>query len=125
MTVGGLYVLGVGLALLAIFVTGRRLSTLKKARNTLLLTAHKILSLCVAALLVVTALRVNGASGLAPLDWVVVTAAVALWIATAASGGAISAREAAGRRIRIAHRVTAILTAFACAAALYVLLVQI
>jgi sugar lactone lactonase YvrE len=90
----------------------------------MLLTAHKLLALCVAALLVVTALRVNGASPLALVDWAVVASAGVLWIAAAASGGLISARDTAGRRIRIAHRVTAVLTVLASAAALYVLLVR-
>jgi hypothetical protein len=82
------------------------------------------LALCVAALLVVTALRANGASHLAFVDWAVVGSAGVLWIAAAASGGLISARETAGRGIRIAHRVTAVLTVLASAAALYALLVR-
>jgi sugar lactone lactonase YvrE len=90
----------------------------------MLLTAHKLLALCVAALLVVTALRVNGSSPLALVDWAVVASAGVLWIAAAASGGVTSARETAGRRIRIAHRVTAVLTVLASAAALYVLLAR-
>ncbi len=125
MTVGGLYILGAGLAFVAIFVTGLRLSVLKKTRNTMLLSAHKISALCVVVLLVVTAVRVNGLSRLEPIDWAVVAAAAALWIATAASGGLISAREAVERGVRVAHRVTAILTVLASAAALYLLLVQI
>ncbi len=124
MTSGYFYVLVAILAFLAIFVTGRRLRNVGRSRNVTILTAHKTLSLSAVALLVITTVRVAEASAMRLSDWAAVIAAAALFIATMAIGGVQSARETPSARLRLAHRVTAVLTVVVAAAALYFLLVD-
>jgi hypothetical protein len=125
MTVGELYVVGMGLALVAVFVTGRKLKSLKKARNTIVLTAHKILSLSAVALLVVIAYRASRASQLGTSDWIAVFGAGFFWVIAVVSGGLAAAQRDPGGAIRVLHRVASILTALASGLALYVLLVHV
>ncbi len=124
MTVGQVYVLGAGLAFLAILVTGRRLSRLKRTGNTLLLTAHKVLSLASAALLAVTAYRTSEAGGLGSRDLATVLGAGALFVVTMASGALVSVRAAPPRSARTLHRIASLLTMVAAALALYFLLAR-
>lgn len=125
MTVGQIYVLGAGLTFLAVFVTGRRLSRLGRTQGTFLLLTHKILALCAAFLVVITAVRVGQAAGLDAADWAAALGAGALFVVTAASGGLVSARGAVGRGLRITHRAGSLLTMLVSALALYLLLVRV
>lgn len=124
MSIGQLYVLVAGLAFLAIFITGRRLSRAKGPRNVTILMAHKVLSLAAVALLVLTAVRVGEVSRLGGWDWATVIVAGASFAAAMATGGMMSARESVSRRLRFAHRVTSGLAVIATAGSLYLLLVQ-
>lgn len=124
MSSGYFYVLVAVLAFLAIFVTGRRLRGVGRSRNVTILTAHKVLSLSAMALLVMTTVRVAEADALRPSDWAGVTVTAALFVVTMAIGGVQSARETPSPRLRLAHRVTAVLTVVVAAAALYFLLVD-
>ncbi len=123
MTVGQLYVLGAGLTFLAVFITGRKLTRLAQARGTIVLTAHKILGLCAAVLLIVVSVRVHEVAGLKTLDWMAVAVAAALFAWTIGTGGWVA--RAATRRTRLYHRAGSVLTALATVLALYMLLVRI
>jgi hypothetical protein len=125
MTIGELYLVGAVLAFLSIFVTGRRLSRLRTTANTFLLTAHKMLSLAALILLAVTAARINAAAQLALDDRAAVLAAGILFVVTMVSGGLQSVRPSVSKRLRVAHRVTALLTVALTGLAFYFLLVRI
>lgn len=125
MSIGQFYILAAGLAFAAIALTGRRLSRASGARNVVVLTAHKILSLAGVALVILTAVRVGEVSTLTVGDWAATAASVALFVAAMITGGLLSRREAGSRALRTAHRVISVATALATALALYVLLVSI
>ena len=125
MTMGGLYVFGAGMAFLAILVTGRRLSRLAPTGKTFLLMAHKLLSLAAATLLASIAYHVGRVARLAPSDWVSAVGAGVLLVASMVTGGMASRHSRASRGVRIAHRVTSLLTLLASAVAIYFLLVRI
>jgi hypothetical protein len=125
MGIGQFSVLVAGLAFLAIFITGRKLSRGKGSRNATIMMAHKILSLAAVALLVLTATRVRAASGLGISDWASSAGSLALFVAAMTTGGLVSACAEGSRALRLAHRATSVVTALATALALYFLLVQI
>ncbi len=125
MTMGEVYLLGAGMALLAILVTGRRLRRLEAPGKTFLLMAHKLLSLSVLALVLSTTYHVGRLSGLAPSDWAAAAVAVVALVAAAATGGVVSGLAKAPRGFRTAHRITAICALLASAVAIYLLLVRV
>ncbi len=123
MSMGEFYVLAAGLAFLAIFVTGRRLVRARASGNVAILTAHKVLSVAAAALIVVTAVRVRGESSLTVSDWITTGTAWVGFAVAMTTGGILSARGSGSRALRLSHRISALTTVAASAAALYFLLV--
>ncbi len=124
MTVSLLYAVTTVLVFATIFITGRRLRGIPKARNAVVLLAHKVLSLGAVALLAVTAQRANAETGLGRGVLAAVAGAGLLFVATMATGGWMSARETMPRAARLLHRSLALLTVLATALALYLLLAR-
>ena len=124
MTVSLLYVLTAVLVFAAIFITGRRLRGIARARNAVVLLAHKVLSLGAVALFAVTAQRVNAETGLGRGVLAAIAAGGVLFVGTMATGGWLSAREATPRAARLLHRILALFTVLVSALALYLLLVR-
>ncbi len=124
MTVSLLYVLTAVLVFAAIFITGRRLRGIARARNAVVLLAHKVLSLGAVALFAVTAQRVNAETGLGRGVLAAIAAGGVLFVGTMATGGRLSARETTPRAARLLHRILALFTVLVSALALYLLLVR-
>ena len=109
---------------LVVFVSGVFLTRSGKPYSTLVLTAHKLISLAALAYLVVTMIQVNRVAGLgASQAWAGVVAGL-FFLGTIATGGLLSTDKPTPPVVLILHRITPFLTVVATAAALYLLLGQ-
>lgn len=94
----------------AVFVLGFALQRRGRPHNVLLLTAHKLLAVAALVLMAVTVIRAHRA---APLDTVVLVAAIAtavLFVVAIISGGLVSTDKPAPAVARALHWVTPFVT---------------
>jgi hypothetical protein len=113
---------GIGLLILLTILTGLSLSRMGRPHNVLISTAHKLVALGALVLLILAALRTNQAAGLSVAQMAVAGAAVLFFVGSIASGGVLMAVNGpAPLIVRQVHRYLPILTFFASAGSLFVL----
>ena len=107
-----------------VFVSGVFLTRSGKPYSTLVLTAHKLISLAALAYLVVTMIQANRVATLTATQVWSGTVAGVFFLGSIATGGILSTDKPAPPFVLILHRVTPFLTVLASAIALYLLLGQ-
>ncbi|MFL7839505.1 MAG: hypothetical protein ACK2T4_05025 [Candidatus Promineifilaceae bacterium] len=115
-------ILGVGSFFVIVFLSGLALSRRGMPYNSAVLTVHKLIALAVLVFLVVNAYRGYRAGLLGTLELVVVAIAVLLFVATIATGGALSTGKAMPEIVSRMHQITPLLTVAGTAVALFFLL---
>jgi hypothetical protein len=115
-------VLGVGIFFVFVFLSGLVLSRSGVPYSSAVLTIHKLIALGVLVFLVVSAYRKHQAVPLQALDLAIVAITVLLFVATIATGGALSTGKAMPAAVLRLHQITPFLTVVGTAAALYLLL---
>ena len=92
-------------AAIVVLGTGVWLTCSGRPFNTVLLAVHKLVALAVVAILGVLAYRAADAALLSTADWILVISAGLLCLASFASGGVVSATEAAPAWVLWVHRI--------------------
>ena len=104
-----------------IFGSGFWLSRTGRPHNALILTIHKLISLAAVALLYLTVSQVSRATPIGSGLLAASIAAGVFFLATIATGGVVSARQAPPPVVSVFHKVLPYLTLLATGVVLYLL----
>ncbi len=115
-------VIGAGIFFVFVFLSGLVLNRKGAPYSTVILTIHKLIALAVLAFLVLSAYRRHQLLPLEGLELAVVLITVLLFVATIATGGALSMNKVMPAIVSQLHMITPFLTVGAAAVALYLLL---
>jgi len=115
-------ILGVGSFFGIVFLSGLALSRWGMPYNSAVLTLHKLIALAVLVFLVVSAYRKHQAGPLGGLELAVIAITILLFVATIATGGALSTGKRMPAVVSRLHQITPFLTVAGTAVALYLLL---
>jgi len=117
-----LRVVGAGLFLLVIFLTGIRLTRSGKPYSMIVLTIHKLISLAAVVLLAITMYQVNQVAKLGAIDLAAGVVTGLFFLGTMATGGLLSLDKPMPAVILRLHQITPFLTVLSTAVTLYLLL---
>ena len=122
MSTDQLRVVGAGLFLFFIFLTGVRLTRSGKPYSMIVLTIHKLISLAAAVLLVVTIYQINQVATLSTIELSAGVVTGLLFLGTGILGGILSTDKPVPGAILRLHQTGPFLTVFCTAVTLYLLL---
>ena len=114
-------ILAAAVAFVAVFVLGFLLRRSGKPYSGLVLTAHKLISLAVLILFILTVNRINTATPLAPAALAAAVLTGVFFVVAIISGGLVSTDKPTPPIALLLHRVTPFVTV-ACAVVTYFLL---
>lgn len=114
-------VVGAALFVLVIFFSGYWLHRSGRPFSGLVLTAHKLVALAAAVLLVIVVYRAVRADELGPLGLVAGLVSGLLFLGTGITGGLVSASDRMPAAVAAVHRLAPYLTVLTAALALYLL----
>ena len=117
-----LRVVGAGLFLFVIFLTGFRLTRSGKPYSMIVLTIHKLISLAAVIVLAITMVQINQVARLSATELAAGVVTGLLFLGTMATGGLLSLGKPMPAVILRLHRITPYLTVLSTAVALYLLL---
>jgi hypothetical protein len=115
-------IVGVGLLLVLIFLSGLWLSRLGKPYNTAIFTIHKLVGLAAGVLLAVTVYQTHQVAPLGGAEIAAIVVTVLLFVVTVAAGALLSIDKAAPAVVLKLHQVIPVLTVLSTAGTLYLLL---
>lgn len=108
-------IIGAGAFFLFVFLSGYRLKRSGAPYGTLVLTAHKLIALAAAALLVVAIYQDHQIAQISLVEWGAVLVTAVLFIGTVATGGLMSTGKAMPAMVSRFHNITPFLTVVASA----------
>jgi hypothetical protein len=114
-------IVGFAAAFLVIALTGYRLSRAGKPYGTLILTAHKLVSVGALVYLIVILVRFHRAAGLRAAELRVGIVTGLLFLTLLATGGVLSSDVRAPSFVARVHQIAPYLTMLSAAATLYLL----
>lgn len=100
------WIVGVAVATVVVFVTGYLLAGRGSPYSTGLLTVHKLVALAAVVATGIALWRLDALAGFSRVVWSAVAVAALLLVATFVTGGVISARPQPAAAVRLAHKVT-------------------
>ena len=107
-----------------IVLSGFWLSRTGKPLNTLILTAHKLISLAAVVVLVITVYQIHQAAPLSPVEIAASAVTILFVVVMIASGGWLSAAKTVPAIVTGIHQVVPYLALLSTAATLYLVLVR-
>jgi hypothetical protein len=113
---------GAGLSFLFILLSGFLLTRSGKPYGVLIFTIHKLFSVGMVVLLVITVRRANQAMKLGSTAWLAVLVTGLCFLVTVVAGSLLSISDTMPVIVRKAHRITPYLTTVATLVTLYTLL---
>jgi hypothetical protein len=117
-----LRVVGVGLLLVLILMSGILLMRSEKPHNRVLLNVHKLAALAAGVLLVVIVTGAHQASPLGPAELAAIAFTVVLFVGTAATGGLLAIDKEMPAVVQRLHQVVPVLTVLSTAGTLVLVL---
>jgi hypothetical protein len=113
--------LGVVFLFVLIFVSGFWLVSSGKPYSAVLLAVHKLMSVGLVVLIVVTILNINRQSPLAPMVFILSLAAGLFFLAAIISGGLLSMDKTMPSFVLLLHRITPFITILAVTVVFYLI----
>jgi hypothetical protein len=113
---------GIGLCFVVVFASGARLRRNGRPYGTIPFTLHKLAALSAVVVLAVAVLQTSRMVDLGAAPLVAAVAGGVLFLATMASGGAMSIpNRTTPQTVALAHRLSSFVTTAACVALLWLL----